>query len=242
MKLHRAVVTGMGTINPIAHNLDELWPALVSGKSGAAPIQGFDATRLSTKFACQIKEFDFEGALDRRLVQRTARFAQLALISSQMAIKHSGLEISREDPYRCGVELGTGIGGFEMMTGQSHEYLAGGRLHPLFVTMVIPNIAAAQVALAYGLKGQNATVVTACAASTQALGNAYRAIKYGQAEVILAIGTEASLCPVGIEAFNAIKALSTRNDEPARASRPFDRDRDGFVPGEGAGTLVLESW
>jgi 3-oxoacyl-[acyl-carrier-protein] synthase II len=236
----RVVVTGMGTVNPIGNNLDEFWSSLVEGRSGAATITDFDTSRLSTKFACQLKNFDPLRYLDRRTVQRTARFAQLALISAGMALEDADLDPAKEDPYRCGVELGTGIGGFDMMTRQSHGYLSGGRLHPLFVTMVIPNIAAAQVAIAYGLKGQNSTTVTACAASTHSLGTAFRAIRYGQADVMLAIGTEASLCEVGIEAFNAIKALSTRNDDPEHASRPFDKDRDGFVPGEGAGTLILE--
>jgi 3-oxoacyl-[acyl-carrier-protein] synthase II len=138
------------------------------------------------------------------------------------------------------VELGTGIGGFDMMTEQSYTFLDGGRLHPLFATMVIPNIAAAQIAMSFGLKGQNSTICTACAASTHALGTAYRAVQQDHADVMLAVGSEASLCEVGMFAFNAIKALSTRNDDPERASRPFDKDRDGFVPGEGAATLVLE--
>jgi 3-oxoacyl-[acyl-carrier-protein] synthase II len=236
----RVVVTGMGTINPIGNNLGEFWSSLVEGRSGAATITGFDTTRLATKFASPVKNFDPLHYLDRRTVQRTARFTQFALVTAGMALDDADLDPSREDAYRCGIELGTGIGGFDMMTNQSHGYLAGGRLHPLFVTMVIPNIAAAQVAMAYGFKGQNSTTVTACAASTHALGTASRAIRYGQADVMLAIGSEASLCEVGIEAFNAIKALSTRNDDPEHASRPFDRDRDGFVPGEGAGTLVLE--
>ena len=237
----RVVVTGMGTVNPIANSVGEYWDALIEGKSGAAPIQGFKTERLTTKFACQVKNWDPSDHLDRRVVQRSARFTHLALAASQEAVADAGLDMAKEDPYRVGIELGTGIGGFDMMTEQSHTYLAGGRLHPLFATMVIPNIAAAQVAMQYGMKGQNSTVVTACAASTHALGSAMRAIRHGQAEVMLAIGSEASLCETGIQAFNSIKALSTRNDEPERASRPFDATRDGFVPGEGAGTLVLES-
>jgi 3-oxoacyl-[acyl-carrier-protein] synthase II len=148
--------------------------------------------------------------------------------------------VEDEDPFRVGVEMGTGIGGFEVMTRDAAIFLNGGRLQPLYATMVIPNIAAAQVAMHLHLKGPNSTTVTACAASTQALGNALRIIQRGDADVMLAGGTEASLCEVGIASFNAIKALSTRNDDPERASRPFDKNRDGFVPGEGAGILVLE--
>src|SRR5205807_5232882 len=169
------------------------------------------------------------------------RFTQLALAATGQAITDAGLEMDREDPFRVGVELGTGIGGFEVITRDSHAYLEGGRLNPLFATVVIPNIAAAHVAMEHGARGPHSTVVTACAASTQAIGDAFRIIQRGDADVMLAGGTEASLCEVGIASFNAIRALSTRNEQPERASRPFERDRDGFVPGEGAGTLILES-
>ena len=237
----RVVVTGMGTLNPLGTTVDEYWDGLLEGRSGAAPIEGFDSSRLTTKFACQIHAFDPADYMDRKLSQRTARFTQLALAASAQAIGDAGLDIAKEDPFRVGVEMGTGIGGFEVLTRDSHAFLAGGRLHPLFATIVIPNIAAAHVAMEHGVKGPNSTVVTACAASTHAIGNAYRIIQRGDADVMLAAGTEASLCEVGIASFNAIKALSTRNDQPERASRPFDADRDGFVPGEGAATLVLES-
>ncbi|TMF89563.1 MAG: beta-ketoacyl-ACP synthase II [Chloroflexi bacterium] len=237
----RVVVTGMGTVNPIAKSLDEYWSSLIEGKSGAAPIEGFSTDRLATKFACQVRDWDPLDHMDRRLVQRSARFTHLAVAASRMAVDDAGLEMSKEDPYRVGIELGTGIGGFDMMTTMAAEYLHGGRLHPLFATMVIPNIAAAQVAMQFGMKGQNSTIVTACAASTHAMGTSMRAIREGHADVMLAAGTEASLCETGIASFNAIKALSTRNDDIERASRPFDGTRDGFVPAEGAGTLVLES-
>lgn len=237
----RVVVTGMGTVNPIGKTLDEYWDSLIEGRSGIANIEGFDSARLTTKFAAQVKAFDPEQYMDRKMAQRTARFTQLALAASSMAVTDAGLDVGKEDEFRVGVELGTGIGGFDMMTDGAHSYLAGGRLHPLYATMIIPNIAAAQVAMTHRLKGPNSTVVTACAAGTHAIGNAARIIERGEADVMLAGGTEASLCETGIAAFNAIKALSTRNEEPERASRPFDKDRDGFVPGEGAGTLVLES-
>ena len=237
----RVVVTGMGTLNPLGKTVDEYWDGLIEGRSGASPIEGFDSSRLTTKFACQVHGFDPADHMDRKLAQRTARFSQLALAASGQAVADAGLEIENEDPFRVGVELGTGIGGFEVLTRDSHAYLDGGRLQPLFATMVIPNIAAAHVAIAHGAKGPHSTVVTACAASNQAIGDAFRIIQRGDADVMLAGGTEASLCEVGIAAFNAIRALSTRNDDPEHASRPFDAERDGFVPGEGAAVLVLES-
>jgi 3-oxoacyl-[acyl-carrier-protein] synthase II len=237
----RVVVTGMGTVNPVGNNISEFWSSLLEGRSGASPITEFDTTRLATKFAGLLHDFAPADYLDRRTMQRTSRFIQLALITARMALEDSDVELAGIDPFRCGVELGTGIGGFDMMTEQSNQYLNGGRLHPLFVTMVIPNIAAAQVAMAHGLKGQNSTICTACAASTHAIGTAFQAIRHGYADLMLAGGSEASLCQVGVTAFNSIKALSTRNDDPETASRPFDKDRDGFVPAEGAGILVLES-
>ncbi len=237
----RVVVTGMGTVNPLGKTLDEYWDGLIEGRSGAAPIEGFDASRLTTKFACQVQGFDPADYMDRKVAQRSARFTQLALAAAGQAIADAELDVSKEDPFRVGVELGTGIGGFEVITRDSHTFLDGGRLHPLFATVVIPNIAAAFVAMEHGVKGPNSTVVTACAASTHAIGNAFRIIERGDADVMLAGGTEASLCEVGIASFNAIRALSTRNEQPEKASRPFDADRDGFVPGEGAATLVLES-
>ena len=187
----RVVVTGLGTVNPLGNTVDEFWDGLVEGRSGAAPIEGFDATRLTTKFACQVHGFDPARYMDRKLAQRTARFTQLALAACGQAITDAGLDIGEEDEYRVGVEMGTGIGGFDMMTRDAHKFLAGGRLHPLYATMVIPNIAAAQVAMDHGLRGPNGTVVTAGAASTQAIGNAYRTVQRGDADVMLAAGKEA---------------------------------------------------
>ena len=236
----RVVVTGLGALTPIGNSVDEFWSALLEGRSGAAPITLFDSSRMTTKFACELKRFDAAEYLDRRTIQRTARFTQIAVITAGMALEDAGLDVGAEDSFRCGVEMGTGIGGFDMMTTQAHTLLGARRMHPLYATMVIPNMAAATVAMTYGLRGQNSTNTIACAASTQAIGSAFRAIQHGQADVMLAAGSEASLCEVGVYSFNAIKALSTRNDDPEHASRPFDRDRDGFVAGEGAATLVLE--
>jgi 3-oxoacyl-[acyl-carrier-protein] synthase II len=236
----RVVVTGMGTVNPLGKTLDEFWDGLIEGRSGVRTVDTYDTSRLQTKFAGLIEGFDPLPFMDRKLVGRTARFTQIAVAASAMALDDSGLELGKLDPFRIGVEIGTGIGGFDSMTEGSIDFGAGGRMSPFFAPMIIPNMAAAQVAMSFGLKGANSTVTTACAASTQSIGNASRTIERGDADVMLAGGSEASLCRVGIAAFNAIRALSTRNDDPEHASRPFDRDRDGFVPGEGAGTLVLE--
>jgi 3-oxoacyl-[acyl-carrier-protein] synthase II len=179
--------------------------------------------------------------MDRKAAQRMARFSQMAVAASGMALADSGLDLEKEDNFRVGVAMGTGIGGFVEMTTGAISYASKGRLNPLYAPMIIPNMAAASVAMQFHLRGPNTTVTTACAASTHTLGDATRMIQRGDVDVMLAGGAEASLCEVGIASFNAIKALSTRNDAPEKASRPFDRDRDGFVPGEGAGTLVLES-
>jgi 3-oxoacyl-[acyl-carrier-protein] synthase II len=170
-----------------------------------------------------------------------ARFSQMAVAASGMAIADSGIDLAKEDDFRVGVAMGTGIGAFDDMTTGAASFLTKGRLNPLYAPTIIPNMAGASVAMQFHLRGPNTTVTTACAASTQSLGDATRIIQRGEADVMLAAGSEASLCEVGIASFNAIRALSTRNDAPEKASRPFDRDRDGFVPAEGAGTLILES-
>jgi 3-oxoacyl-[acyl-carrier-protein] synthase II len=237
----RVVVTGMGTVNPIGKNLEEYWHSLIEGRSGASPIERFRTDRLATKFACQVNSFDPVDYIDRKAAQRMARFSQMAVAASGMALADSGIDLGKEDSFRVGVAMGTGIGAFDDMTEGAHTFLSKGRMKPLYAPTIIPNMAGASVAMQFHIRGPNTTVTTACAASTQTLGDAVHMIERGDADVMLAGGTEASLCEVGLAAFNAIKALSTRNDAPERASRPFDRDRDGFVPGEGAGTLILES-
>jgi 3-oxoacyl-[acyl-carrier-protein] synthase II len=237
----RVVVTGMGTVNPIGKNLDEYWHSLIEGKSGASPFERFPSERLTTKFGCQVNTFDPQDYIERKAASRMARFTQMAVAASGMAIADSGLDLAKEDEYRVGVAMGTGIGAFDDMTTGAHTFLSKGRLNPLYAPMIIPNMAGATVAMQYHVRGPNTTITTACAASTQTLGEAARMIERGDADVMLSGGTEASLCEVGIASFNAIRALSTRNEAPEKASRPFDRDRDGFVPAEGAGTLVLES-
>ena len=237
----RVVVTGMGTVNPLGKNLEDYWHGLIEGRSTARAAEGFSIEKLTTKFACEVHNFDPQDFMDRKAAQRMARFSQFAVAASSMALADSGLDLAKEDSFRVGVDMGTGIGGFIEMTNGAISYATKGRLNPLYAPMIIPNMAAASVAMALHLRGPNTTVTTACAASTHTLGDATRMIQHGDADVMLAGGTEASLCEVGISSFNSIRALSTRNDAPEKASRPFDRDRDGFVPGEGAGTLVLES-
>ena len=238
----RVVVTGMGTVNPLGKNLDEYWDGLIEGRSTARTIEGtFPTEKLATKFACEVHGFDPSQYMERKAASRMARFSQMAVAASGMALADAGIDLSKEDDFRVGVGMGTGIGGFIEMTQGAISYATKGRLNPLYAPMIIPNMAAASVAMQFHLRGPNTTVTTACAASTHTLGDATRMIQHGDVDVMLAGGTEASLCEVGLSAFNAIHALSTRNDAPERASRPFDRDRDGFVPGEGAGTLVLES-
>jgi 3-oxoacyl-[acyl-carrier-protein] synthase II len=231
----------MGTVNPLGKNLDEYWDGLIEGRSTARPAEGYATEKLTTKFACEVPNFDPQDYMDRKVAQRMARFSQMAVAASTMALADSGLDLAKEDGYRVGVDMGTGIGGFIEMTNGAISYATKGRLNPLYAPMIIPNMAAASVAMAFHLHGPNTTVTTACAASTHTIGDAMRMLQHGDADVMLAGGSEASLCEVGISAFNAIRALSTRNDAPEKASRPFDRDRDGFVPGEGAGILVLES-
>jgi 3-oxoacyl-[acyl-carrier-protein] synthase II len=237
----RVVVTGMGTVNPLGKNVEEYWHGLIEGRSGASPIVRFPTDRLATKFACQVINFDPQEFLERKAAQRMARFSQMAVAASGMALADSGLDLAREDSFRVGVAMGTGIGAFDDMTTGAISFATKGRLNPMYAPTIIPNMAGASVAMQFHLRGPNTTVTTACAASTQTLGDATRMIQRGDADVMLAGGTEASLCEVGIASFNAIRALSTRNEAPEKASRPFDRDRDGFVPAEGAGTLILES-
>jgi beta-ketoacyl-acyl-carrier-protein synthase II len=231
----------MGTVNPLGKNLEEYWHGLIEGRSTARLAENYPTEKLTTKFACEVPNFDPQEFMDRKVAQRMARFSQMAVAASRMALADSGLDLAKEDSFRVGVDMGTGIGGFIEMTQGAIAYATKGRLNPLYAPMIIPNMAAASVAMAFRLRGPNTTVTTACAASTHTLGDAMRILQHGDADVMLAGGSEASLCEVGISAFNAIRALSTRNDAPEKASRPFDRDRDGFVPGEGAGILVLES-
>ncbi|HKB18336.1 MAG TPA: beta-ketoacyl-ACP synthase II [Candidatus Dormibacteraeota bacterium] len=235
------VVTGMGTVNPLGKDLEEYWHGLIEGRSTARNIEGFPNDRLTTKFACEVHNFDPQTIIERKTASRMARFSQFAVVASAMALADSGIDLAKEDSFRVGVAMGTGIGAFDDMTQGAVSFMTKGRLNPLYAPTIIPNMAGASVAMQFHVRGPNTTVTTACAASTQTIGDATRMIQRGDVDVMLAGGTEASLCEVGIASFNAIRALSTRNDAPEKASRPFDRDRDGFVPGEGAGILILET-
>ncbi len=239
----RVVVTGMGVLTPIGNSVQEYWQALLAGKSGAAPITYFDTEKYETKFACELKGFDPLKFLDRKTAQRVDQFTQYGLVACQEAVKDSGIDFTKEDCERIGVIYGSGIGGMWTYHRQFMNLVeANGPAHisPFFIPMLIPDIAAGRISMIYGLKGPNYAVVSACATSSHSIGNAAILIQRGDADVMVSGGGEAAICPMGIGGFNALKALSTRNDAPQKASRPFDKDRDGFVMGEGAGILILE--
>jgi len=238
----RVVVTGLGAVTPLGLGIEEYWRNLIAGKSGAGPITSFDVSRYDTRFACSIKGFKATDFLDRKSVQRMDPFAQFAVISSDQAIKDSNLPLKEMDPDRIGVVYGSGIGGMSTYDVQFKNYIQGGPRHisPFFIPMLIPDIACGYISIKHGLKGPNYATVSACATASHAIGDAYRIVQYGDADVMVCGGSEAPITPMGLGGFNSMKALSTRNDDPEKASRPFDLQRDGFVMGEGAGSLVLE--
>jgi 3-oxoacyl-[acyl-carrier-protein] synthase II len=231
----------MGTVNPLGKTLDDFWTGLIEGRSTARTIDHFDTSRVTTKFASLVPDFDPQEYLERKLVSRNGRVTHLAVASATLALADSGLNLDQVDRRRVGVELGTGIGAFLEFYEGSAGFAAGGRVSSFFAPMIIPNMAAGQIAINLGLTGPNSTTCTACAASTQAIGNAARVVERGDADVILACGSEGDTGIMGLAGFGAVRALSTRNQDPATASRPFDAERDGFVIGEGSATLVLES-
>ncbi len=238
----RVVITGMGALTPLGLSVSDTWQAAVAGTSGIVPIERFDASALAVRFGGEVRGFDPSQYLDRRDVRRTDRFVQLAVAAADEAMRDAGLRKGDYDVDRAGVSCGTGIGGIDTLCDQHQILLERGpdRISPLFIPMMIANMAAAQVAIRYDMRGPNMTTVTACASSAHALGEAFRRIQYGEADVMLAGGAEAVLLPLCFAGFINMKALSMRNDDPAGASRPFDVDRDGFVMGEGAGMLVFE--
>lgn len=239
----RVVITGMGVITPIGNSVKDFWRANCEGKSGSGPITRFDATGFDTRFAAEIKDFDPLRYMSAKEVKRTARFCQIAIAASKEAIQDSGLELDKEDPYRIGVFVGSGIGGLDVIEEQHGILLSKGpsRMSVFTIPMLITNMAPGQISITFGLKGPNVSIATACASAAHAIGEAYYTIKTGEADVMITGGTEACITPTGVGGFCACKALSTRNDQPQKASRPFDRERDGFVMGEGAGILVLET-
>ena len=240
----RAVITGMGVVSPLGNTVEGYWSGLVSGRSGIGPISLCDATPFPCKVAGEVNDFDPTEYMEVKEAKRMARFSQLAVAAARLAMEDSGLETAKIDEERMGVVMGNGNGGFPT-TEENARVLSqkgGMKVSPYFIPMVLPNMAAANVSRIFGLKGYSSTVVTACAAGTQGVGEAAEVVKRGVADVVLGGGTEAGICQLGLGGFNVMKALSSkRNDEPETASRPFDAERDGFVPAEGAAILVIES-
>jgi 3-oxoacyl-[acyl-carrier-protein] synthase II len=240
---HRVVVTGLGLVTPLGLNVEESWSGLLAGRSGAAPITKFDASRLQVRFACEVKGFDALAYMDRKEAKRYDLFAQFALGAAHQAVTQAGLEGKFPDPDRTGVLIGSGIGGMATFEEQCSIYLQKGpdRVSPFFVPMFIPDIAAGLVSIRYGVKGPNFCTVSACASSAHAIGESYKMIRHGMAEAMITGGSEAAITGLAISGFQNMKALSTRNDEPEKASRPFDKGRDGFVLGDGGAVVILES-
>lgn len=238
----RVVVTGLGCITPVGIGKDKFWDSLINGVSGIDYITRFDTKDFNTKIAAEVKDFNAEDYIDKREVKKMDKFTQFAVAASQMAVQDAGLNIKEINTERFGVILGSGIGGMETLEDQSNKLLERGprRVSPFFIPMMISNIASGQVSIALGAKGPNILVVTACASSTNAIGEAFRTIQYGDADIMITGGTEASITPLSIAGFCSMKAMSTNNDNPQKASRPFDKNRDGFIMGEGAGILLVE--
>ncbi len=243
MSLPRVVVTGFGVVSPIGTGVDAFWDSLRSGRSGIDKITGFDASAFSTQIAGEVRDFQVENFMDKKEAKRTDRVIQLGVGAAKLAVAHSALDLDGCDRDRVGVMIGTGIGGMATWEEQHSNLLEKGprRISPFFIPMMIPNMAAGQVSILLDLRGPTYSVVSACATGGNCIGSAYDAIRLGQADVMLAGGTEAAVTPLGIGGFCAMRAMSTRNDEPSKASRPFDTGRDGFVMGEGAGVIALES-
>jgi len=244
MELKRVVVTGLGAVTPVGNTPEETWENLVAGKSGAAPITLFDSSKFKTQFACEVKNLDLNAYLDRKESRKLDRFTQLAMVSAMQGVKDSGLDLEKEDMNRIGVIYGVGIGGIRTFEDEVVYYglhqEEGPKFSPFFIPKMIADIAAGQISIHFGFHGPNYTTTSACASSSNALANAFNLIRLGKANVIVGGGAESAICSCGVGGFNAIKALSTRNDEPERASRPFSASRDGFVMAEGAGCLILE--
>lgn len=241
----RVVITGIGAVTPIGNNVSDMWQAMLEGKSGAANLTRFDATDFDTKFACEVKNFDPLLYMNRKEIQRMDLFCQFGISAAAMAVEDSGIDFEKVDRERIGAIFGSGIGGMTTYHEQQQSlYERNGkpdRISPFFVPMLIIDIVSGHIAIRYGLKGPNYATVSACATSSHAIADAFMIIQRGMADIMLTGGSEAVLCPMGVGGFNAMKAISTRNDSPQTASRPFDKDRDGFVMGEGGGALMLET-
>jgi 3-oxoacyl-[acyl-carrier-protein] synthase II len=245
MKLNRVVVTGIGALTPIGNTAPEFWNSLIDGKSGAAPITRFDASLFKTKFACEVKDLNVENFIDRKEMRRMDRYSHLGIISATEAIEDSKFLDSNFDSDRCGVIWGSGIGGIETFFEEATQFAKGDgspRFSPFFIPKMISDICGGHISMKYNLRGPNYTTVSACASSTNALIDSHMMIRLGKADLIVTGGSEAAVVPGGIGGFNAMQALSTRNDDPKTASRPFDLNREGFVLGEGSASLVLEEY
>ena len=240
---NRVLITGLGILSPIGNDTQQFWDHLLAGCSGAGPITRFDATQYDTRFACEVKNFSTDGVIDRKEAKRMDRFVQFAVVAAHQAVQDAGLDLNTIDLRRAGVIIGSGIGGMETFEEQHSALVAKGprRVSPFFIPMMIVDMAAGQVSIQLGFKGPNFATVSACASGAHAIGEALRLIRAGDADLILAGGSEATITPMAMAGFGSARALSTRNDDPRRASRPFDKERDGFVIGEGAALLVLES-
>lgn len=237
----RVVVTGMGAITPIGNSIQDFWESIKKGKIGFGPISYFDTTEYKCKLAAQVKDFQASDYMDKKAARRMEPFCQFAVAAAKEAMEDSGLDMTKEDPYRAGCAVGSGIGSLQAMEREHAKLLEKGpsRVGPLLVPLMISNMAAGNVSIAFQLKGKSINVVTACATGTHSIGESFRTIQYGDADIMVAGGTESSITPIGIAGFSALTALSTSTD-PARCSIPFDKDRSGFVMGEGAGVVVLE--
>ena len=240
--MRRVVITGLGALTPVGNDVKTMWANLLAGKSGAGPITQFDSTNFKTHFACEVKDFDATAIVGKKEARRMDRFTQFAVVAASQALDDCGLKVTTENAPRIGVMLGTGIGGISTIFNQIQEMLLKGpdRVSPFLVPMMLPDTAAGQVAIQFGLKGPNLCPVSACATGSHAIGEAAEWVRRGAADVVLAGSAEAAIISVAIAGFNNMTAISTRNDAPEKASRPFDKNRDGFVVGEGAGVLVLE--
>lgn len=245
MRLKRVVITGLGALTPIGNNVTDYWNALSKGSSGAAAITRFDASKFKTQFACEVKDFNPTDFIDRKEARKQDPYTQYAMVATAEAMEDSMLDLDQLDPDRAGVIWGSGIGGIKTFYDEISSFAKGEgtpRFNPFFIPKMISDIACGMISIKYGFRGPNFTTVSACASSSNALIDAFNYIRLGKADVIISGGSEAAVNEAGIGGFNALKALSTRNDDPAKASRPFDKDRDGFVLGEGAGTLILEEY
>ncbi|RZJ55059.1 MAG: beta-ketoacyl-[acyl-carrier-protein] synthase II, partial [Flavobacterium sp.] len=243
MELKRVVVTGLGALTPIGNNVPDFWEGLTNGVSGAAPIVGFNTEKFKTKFACEVKNFNPEDFLEKKEARKLDPFVQYALVATDEAVKDGGFDFEKLDTNRIGVIWGAGIGGLKTFLDEISNFAKGDgtpRYNPFFIPKMIIDIAPGHISIKYGLRGPNFATVSACASSTNAMIDAFNYIRLGMADVIISGGSEAIINEAGMGGFNAMHALSTRNDDPRTASRPFDKDRDGFVAGEGAGTIILE--